>query len=86
MVGELEAFSYSMVHDLRAPLRAMDGFAKLLEEEFGEAVGERGKDYVHRIVVSAKRLDEFYRGCVELQQDRRRPFARRTGGHGNAPA
>jgi signal transduction histidine kinase len=73
MVAELEAFSYSMVHDLRAPLRAMDGFANLLEEEFGEAVGERGKDYVRRIVGSAKRLDELIQDALN--------YSKIAGGH-----
>jgi PAS domain S-box-containing protein len=68
MVGELEAFSYSMVHDLRAPLRAMDGFAKLLEEEFGNEVGERGKDYMRRIVASAKRLDELIQDALNYSK------------------
>jgi PAS domain S-box-containing protein len=64
MVAELEAFSYSMVHDLRAPLRAMDGFAKLLEEEFSDTVGDRGKDYIRRIVGAARRLDELIQDAL----------------------
>jgi PAS domain S-box-containing protein len=64
MVGELESFSYSMVHDLRAPLRAMDGFAKLLADEFGNEVGDRGRDYIRRIVGAAKRLDDLIQDAL----------------------
>jgi signal transduction histidine kinase len=73
MVGELEAFSYSIVHDLRAPLRAMDGFATLLDDEFGDAVGERGKDYIRRIVCAAKRLDELIQDALN--------YSKIAGGH-----
>lgn len=68
MVAELEAFSYSMVHDLRAPLRAMDGFAKLLADEFGENVGDRGKDYIRRIGIAAKRLDELIQDALNYSK------------------
>lgn len=68
MVGELEAFSYSIVHDLRAPLRAMDGFARLLDDEFGNAVGERGKDYIRRIVDAAKRLDDLIQDALNYSK------------------
>jgi PAS domain S-box-containing protein len=73
LVGELEAFSYSMVHDLRAPLRAMDGFARLLDEEFGQQVGERGQDYIKRIVGAAKRLDELIQDALN--------YSKIAGGH-----
>jgi PAS domain S-box-containing protein len=55
-VGELEAFSYSLAHDMRAPLRAMQGFAKILGEEYGDQIGV-GKEYLRRISASANRLD-----------------------------
>jgi PAS domain S-box-containing protein len=73
MVAELEAFSYSMVHDLRAPLRAMDGFAMLLKDEFGPSVGDRGRDYIHRIVASAKRLDQLIQDALN--------YSKIAGGH-----
>jgi PAS domain S-box-containing protein len=58
-VAELEAFSYSISHDLRAPLRAMQGFALILQEDCGKRVGELGKDYIRRIIRSAERMDKL---------------------------
>jgi signal transduction histidine kinase len=57
-VGELEAFSYSVSHDMRAPLRAMHGFAQMLLEDYaGRPLDETGADYLSRIIRSALRLD-----------------------------
>ena len=46
---ELEAFSYSVSHDLRAPLRSIDGFSKALLEEYQDKLDETGKDYLSRV-------------------------------------
>ena len=53
---ELEAFSYSVSHDLRAPLRHIDGFAGLLVKSDGAAVSERGQRYLSNIADSAKQM------------------------------
>lgn len=58
-VTELESFSYSISHDLRAPLRAMTGFGELLAEECGERIGATGRDYLRRIVAAARRMDRL---------------------------
>ena len=55
-VGELEAFSYSITHDMRAPLRAMQGFAIALQDEAASLTPDC-QDYVRRIVNSANRMD-----------------------------
>ena len=57
-VGELEAFSYSITHDMRAPLRAMQGFAIALEEEAKNLTPEC-RDYLRRIINSANRMDQL---------------------------
>jgi PAS domain S-box-containing protein len=58
-IGELEAFSYSVSHDMRAPLRAMQSFASYLAEEYGGKLDEQGLDYLHQIMRSAVRLDHL---------------------------
>ncbi|MEO6034404.1 MAG: ATP-binding protein [Verrucomicrobiota bacterium] len=58
-IAELESFSYSISHDLRAPLRAMQSFASLLGDEYVNEIGEDGKDYIRRIVTSAARMDRL---------------------------
>jgi hypothetical protein len=54
---ELEAFSYSVSHDLRAPVRAMQGFARVLLEDYGEKLDSSARDYLDRIVAGACRMD-----------------------------
>jgi signal transduction histidine kinase len=54
---ELDAFAHTVSHDLRAPLRAMRGYAAVLEEDLGEALGPEGRGYVARIHAAAGRMD-----------------------------
>lgn len=56
-VQQLEMFSYSIVHDMRAPLRSMQSFARLLEHEYGPQLDDRGRNYIQRIVSSSRRMD-----------------------------
>jgi PAS domain S-box-containing protein len=56
---ELQAFAYSVSHDLRAPLRAMQGFAEALLEDYEDILDELGKEYATRIVSSAQRLENL---------------------------
>jgi PAS domain S-box-containing protein len=53
----LEAFSFSVSHDLRAPLRAMQGFGKVLLDDYGQSLDEMGKECANRIVTAAERMD-----------------------------
>ena len=58
-VRELEAFSYSISHDLRGPLRAMNNFAQILRENYAAQLDDTGRDYLQRISASAGRLDKL---------------------------
>jgi len=56
-INELEAFSYTVSHDLRAPLRAMQGYSNALLEDFAGRWGDQERDYLARITKAAERLD-----------------------------
>ncbi|HEY0256729.1 MAG TPA: ATP-binding protein [Candidatus Methylacidiphilales bacterium] len=58
-VTELEAFSYTISHDLRSPLRAMQGFAQAIAEDYGDSLDSHGKNYLDRIRNAAERLDRL---------------------------
>jgi PAS domain S-box-containing protein len=58
IIGDLEAFSYSIVHDMRGPLRAMQSFARLLVDECG-TLSSAGENYVQRIERAADRMDRL---------------------------
>lgn len=54
---DLEAFGYSVSHDLKTPLRAMHAFGDTILEDYGSVLGEEGRSYVEQIVVGARRMD-----------------------------
>ena len=56
---ELEAFSYSVSHDLRAPLRSIDGFSQALLEDYGELLPPEGRNFLERVRSSAQRMAEL---------------------------
>ncbi|HZZ56714.1 MAG TPA: ATP-binding protein [Opitutaceae bacterium] len=58
-IAELESFSYSISHDLRAPLRAMQSFAQLLSEECSPQLNAEGRDYLRRIIAGSGRMDRL---------------------------
>jgi PAS domain S-box-containing protein len=58
-VSELEAFSYTVSHDLRSPLRAMQGFSEAVLEDYGGKLDEQGRNYLERIKNAAERLDRL---------------------------
>jgi signal transduction histidine kinase len=75
---ELEAFAYSVSHDLRAPLRAMDGFARALLRLYGDVLDATGKDYAERIVAAAGRMDRLVRELLAYSRITRAQFALRS--------
>jgi signal transduction histidine kinase len=65
---ELEAFSYSVSHDLRAPLRGIDGFSQALIEDEAERLTPKGNDYLRRIRAGAQRMAELIDDMLRLSR------------------
>src|SRR6185295_13374545 len=66
--AELEAFSYSVSHDLRAPLRAIDGFSHALVEDHGERLEPSATEYLRRIVAATRRMSDLIDGLLDLSR------------------
>jgi light-regulated signal transduction histidine kinase (bacteriophytochrome) len=65
---ELEAFSYSVSHDLRAPLRSIDGFSQAILEDCAERLDEKGRDYLRRVRAAAQRMGELIDDMLQLSR------------------
>ena len=63
---ELEAFDYSVSHDLKAPIRHVDGFSTMLLEDYSDKLDERGRSYVQRIQGAARRMDQLVGDLLAL--------------------
>jgi len=72
---ELEAFSYSVSHDLRAPLRAIDGFANLLNQDFGSSLNATGQDYLARVRRATQRMAALIDDLLDLSRISRAEMA-----------
>ncbi|WP_392535006.1 PAS domain S-box protein [Nostoc sp. C117] len=66
--NELETFGYSVSHDLRAPLRSMQGLAQALQEDYGDLLDSDGQEYIQRIVTSAKRMDGLIQDLLDYSR------------------
>jgi len=63
---ELESFAYSVSHDLRAPLRAIDGFSRLLTDRYGERLDQEGREYLLRVRNAAGRMGTLIESLLKM--------------------
>ena len=75
---ELEAFSYSVSHDLRAPLRGIDGFSRILLERCSAQLDDEGKDSLQRVRAAAQRMGELIDDLLTLSRATRAELRRTT--------
>jgi PAS domain S-box-containing protein len=73
---DLEAFSYSVSHDLRAPLRSMDGFSLALLEDYGNTLDGQAKDYLARIRAASQHMSKLIDDMLNLSRVLRAPMQR----------
>ena len=75
---ELEAFSYSVSHDLRAPLRGIDGFSQALLERYAEQLDDKGKHYLQRVRAATQRMGQLIDDLLDLSRVTRSEMQRQT--------
>jgi PAS domain S-box-containing protein len=73
---ELEAFSYSVSHDLRAPLRALDGFSSILLSDYNSSLDEKGQHYLNRIQEASRKMGQLINDLLSLSRVTRTEFVR----------
>ncbi len=71
---EMEIFTYSVSHDLKAPLRSMDGFSHILLDEYAASLDEQGRSYLHKIRAAVGQMHELIEDLLSYSQmERKRP-------------
>lgn len=73
---ELEAFSYAVSHDLRAPLRHIDGFVQILVEDCADKLDDKGRHYLQRIRNNTERMSQLIGDLLALSRTTRTPVRR----------
>jgi len=73
---QLEAFSYSVSHDLRAPLRMVSAFTHAIVDDLGDKLGDKGRDHVRRVLAATSRMSDLIDALLELGRISRAPIGR----------
>jgi PAS domain S-box-containing protein len=76
--GELESFAYSVSHDLRAPLRSIEGFSRLLQERYEDRLDEAGRSYLERVRNASTRMDGLIDAILKISRIGRSELHPRT--------
>lgn len=76
--AELEAFSYSVSHDLRAPLRSIDGFSQALLDDYNSSLDDIGRDYLNRVRAATQRMGHLIDDMLSLSRVTRTEFKLET--------
>jgi signal transduction histidine kinase len=75
-LSEHESFSYTISHDLRAPLRVVEGFARILKEDYGRLLDRIGNDHLDRVMGASARMNSMIDALLSLAQLSSQPLAR----------
>lgn len=74
--NERESFSYTVSHDLRAPIRVVEGFTRILKEDYGRLLDRIGNDHLDRVLGAAARMNSMVDALLALSQLSTQPLAR----------
>jgi len=74
---ELETFSYSVSHDLRAPLRAIDGFSKMIQEDYSKTLDKQGQHYLQRVRSATQNMGKLIDDLLDLSHIGRQPMKKK---------
>jgi signal transduction histidine kinase len=76
LLSEQAAFSYTVTHDLRAPIRVVEGFARILKEDYGPVLDRIGNDHLDRVLAAAARMNSMIDALLTLANLSAQPLAR----------
>ncbi len=76
LAAEHAAFSYTISHDLRAPIRVVEGFGRILKEDYGAALDRVGRDHIDRVMAAAARMNHMIDALLSLSKLSTQPLAR----------